>query len=54
METKEEIPCSMCKLWHSEKKEFSCEPQKCDKLTEWLLKYGPSEEKSNQVIQYIV
>jgi len=62
MSTKSEIPCSNCHLWNAEKKRFSCNPDKCEKLSEWLLDHaslGNVEDENILVIapepiQYVV
>ncbi|MBK5133339.1 hypothetical protein JJE00_02805 [Candidatus Bathyarchaeota archaeon] len=33
-----EIPCTTCSLWKKQRKEFSCKPNRCEVLSEWLLK----------------
>jgi hypothetical protein len=50
-----EIPCSCCLLWDKEKKSFSCDPNKCEKLSYWLLKHahGSAGDLQNNV-QYVV
>ena len=37
------IPCSSCKLWKKQLKKFSCDPNRCEALSEWLL------EAKNQI-----
>ena len=33
-----EIPCTNCSLWKKQVKEFICNPNSCEALSEWLLK----------------
>jgi len=61
MSTNSEIPCSTCHLWSAKKKSFSCNPDKCAKLSEWLFDHTSlgNEEKDNievieEPIQYVV
>jgi hypothetical protein len=49
-------------LWNAEKRRFSCNPDKCEKLSEWLLDHaslGNVEDENILVIapepiQYVV
>ncbi|HTY74834.1 MAG TPA: hypothetical protein VMD05_04630 [Candidatus Nanoarchaeia archaeon] len=62
MSSNSEIPCKNCRLWNPEKTSFSCNPDKCEKLSDWLLDHaslGNTEDQNNIVInpepiQYIV
>jgi hypothetical protein len=57
-----EIPCSACHQWSAERKSFNCNPDKCAKLSEWLLDHatlGNVEDENIMVIapepiQYVV
>jgi hypothetical protein len=40
-----EIPCSSCHRWNSKAKSFSCNPNKCTKLAEWLFDHAQIEKK---------
>jgi len=50
------IPCSTCLLWDKEKKRFYCNPNKCKKLANWLLKHTRERENDPQkeTVQYVV
>ena len=56
MESDTEIPCSTCVLWHPEKKSFSCNPNSCKKLSNWLLKHARDNvaEPQDNIVQYVV
>lgn len=59
MSQNEEIPCAACQLWNAKTKSFSCNPNSCSKLSEWLIERTPQlnveiTEKSNIPIQYVV
>jgi len=56
MEQDKEIPCSACQLWDKEAKRFSCDPNKCERLTRWLLKHAQdaNSEEPVEAIQYVV
>jgi hypothetical protein len=51
-----EIPCGACLFWNKENKSFSCDPKKCVKLSDWLLKHAPKMPNDPWVeeVQYIV
>jgi hypothetical protein len=51
-----DIPCATCPLWNQETKSFSCDPNKCDKLSGWLLKHTRNSTDRLQIenVQYIV
>jgi len=51
-----EIPCSTCLLWNPETKSFSCNPNSCKKLSNWLLKHTREKafEPQDQIVQYVV
>ena len=40
MSNNSEIPCSICQKWNAEAKSFKCNPNKCQKLSEWLLDHA--------------
>ena len=48
-----EIPCNACHLWHSNAKDFSCKPGRCQKLSEWLLDHAQVEPDENVHMQVI-
>jgi hypothetical protein len=62
MEHQEEIPCASCQSWNGKLKKFSCNPNLCKGLTEWMHEHAsiPSAAEQIQVhlpetaIQYIV
>jgi hypothetical protein len=54
MKDEKGIPCTICQLWHPEEKGFSCDPNKCEKLTVWLLNHKIEEANGDQVIPYVV
>ncbi|MGD0643498.1 MAG: hypothetical protein ABSA75_01175 [Candidatus Bathyarchaeia archaeon] len=59
MSNNSEIPCSACHNWDATAKSFSCNPDKCQKLSEWLLAHGQiARAETMQVavvpIQYVV
>ena len=56
MESDAEIPCSTCPLWHPEEKSFSCNPNKCEKLSNWLLKHAKesASKPQDEIVQYVV
>jgi len=59
MSNNSEIPCSFCRKWDSKAHSFSCNPNKCDKLSEWLFDHTQIEcTQTKQVvmlpIRYIV
>jgi hypothetical protein len=59
MSNNSEIPCSACHLWNQEAKNFSCNPHKCQKLSEWLFDHAQIDTTENMQIieapiQYIV
>ena len=41
MESKQEIPCASCQSWNAKRRKFSCKPQDCKELSEWLMQYAP-------------
>jgi len=55
-----EIPCSACHQWNAKAKSFSCNPNKCKKLSEWLLDNAQlANEETVQIkvqvpIQYVI
>jgi hypothetical protein len=63
MSDNNEIPCSTCHKWKAAEKTFSCNPSKCEKLSEWLFDHSTPEaetEKAEAVqifaapLQYVV
>ena len=61
MSDKSEIPCSICQNYHhsGKKDRFSCEPNKCQRLTKWLFTYTPIKSLETKLpaedpIQYVV
>ena len=56
MESDANIPCATCQLWNPEKKSFSCNPNSCKKLSNWLLKHTnvPADDPQNRIVQYVV
>jgi hypothetical protein len=59
MSNDSEIPCSFCSKWDSKTTSFSCNPEECQKLSEWLFNHAkimPTETKKVAVlpIHYIV
>ena len=59
MSKNSEIPCSACHKWDATTKVFSCNPHKCQQLSEWLIIFTKIESMETiQVveasIQYIV
>ena len=54
-----EIPCSSCNKWNQKTNSFSCNPHKCQQLSEWLITYTKIRPLENILvippqIQYIV
>jgi hypothetical protein len=37
MEPKEEIPCAKCHSYKAKDKKFSCNPQDCKELSDWIF-----------------
>jgi hypothetical protein len=56
MESDAVIPCSTCLFWDPEKKRFSCNPNRCEKLSNWLLKHARDNavELQEKIVQYVV
>lgn len=55
MENDDVIPCAKCMAWNQETKSFSCSPNKCLKLSNWLLKYAREDTISMpSIVSYIV
>ncbi len=62
--SKDEIPCSNCAKWNPKVKNFSCNPNKCERLSDWLLRHANVDEvqpeqdirmeKAEPQVQYIV
>ncbi len=51
-----EIPCNKCLSWNEAKKSFACDPNKCARLSEWLLKHASKMPSNTWVeeIKYVV
>ena len=41
MAKKAEIPCASCSSWVKKQKKFSCNPDECSGLTEWMFANAP-------------
>jgi hypothetical protein len=41
MAKKAEIPCASCRSWVKKQKKFSCNPDECSGLTEWMFANAP-------------
>ena len=56
MSSDADIPCATCLLWKPEKKSFACDPNKCKKLSRWLMKHvkGNKPVPQKKIVQYIV
>jgi len=62
MEHQEEIPCASCHSWNSKQKRFSCNPNQCKGLSEWMNEHGPQTITAQHIqaqspetaIQYVV
>jgi len=56
MESDADIPCSKCLFWDKVKKSFYCDPNKCEKLSNWLLKHARdnASKPQNKIVQYVV
>jgi hypothetical protein len=62
MDHQEEIPCTSCQSWNGKQKKFSCNPNLCKGLSEWMNDHAslPSAEKQSQMhlpetaLQYVV
>jgi hypothetical protein len=56
MESDAGIPCATCMLWNPEEKSFSCDPNSCKKLSDWLLKHARDNaaKPQNKIVQYVV
>jgi hypothetical protein len=56
MESDASIPCSKCLLWDKEKTSFSCDPNRCKKLSDWLLKHARDStvDLQDKIVQYVV
>ncbi|MGF3522871.1 MAG: hypothetical protein ACQXXJ_07220 [Candidatus Bathyarchaeia archaeon] len=39
MKDNAEIPCASCKFWKKDKKTFSCNPNNCTRLNNWLISH---------------
>jgi hypothetical protein len=59
MNKNSEIPCSLCNKRDPKARSFSCNPEKCQQLSEWLFEHaeiGQAENKrvSALTIRYMV
>jgi hypothetical protein len=62
MEHQEEIPCASCQSWNGKEKKFSCNPNHCKGLSEWMHEHNSKLSAMEQillrrpetVVQYIV
>lgn len=55
MENDDVIPCAKCAAWNQKTKSFSCSPNECAKLSNWLLKHVKEDTISMpNVVSYIV
>ncbi|MFB3888250.1 MAG: hypothetical protein ACE14S_02085 [Candidatus Bathyarchaeia archaeon] len=59
MKNEAEIPCSACASWNQKAKTFKCNPNYCEKLSDWLLENAQSANPDTLQIeqaqaQYIV
>jgi len=56
MKNDADIPCSKCPFWNQEKKSFSCDPNRCERLSRWLLKHSRDTtfDSLNKNVQYVV
>ncbi len=59
MTSKSEIPCTLCRNYDSATRNFSCDPDKCQKLTKWLFDHTQirplkSTKYADDPIQYVV
>ena len=60
--SKDEIPCSNCAKWNPKVKNFACNPNQCERLSDWLLRHANVEEApieqelivAEPQVQYIV
>ena len=49
LETLLEIPCFKCLFWDPiRESSLNCDPNRCQELTEWLLKQAESQETENR------
>jgi hypothetical protein len=62
MEHQKEIPCASCQSWNGKQKKFSCNPNYCKGLSEWMQAHSSLPNAMEQIqvqlpetaIQYIV
>jgi hypothetical protein len=62
MEHQEEIPCASCQSWNGKQKKFSCNPNHCKELSEWMHEHNSQPIAMEQIqiqlpetaIQYVV
>jgi len=51
MKDDSEIPCSYCTNWNSKARNFSCNPDECQKLTKWLFTHAQIKPKNNKLVK---
>jgi hypothetical protein len=49
MEHQEEIPCSSCQSWNGRQKKFSCNPNVCKGLSEWMHEHTSIPNAAEQI-----
>jgi len=60
MKNEADIPCAQCSLWDAKAKSFSCNPNRCGRLSNWLLQNAQNHatqiqtEQVQPQIQYVV
>jgi len=59
MKNETEIPCSNCVQWNQKAKTFGCNPNSCDKLSDWLMAHAHCGEADSvhverAQVQYVV
>jgi hypothetical protein len=47
MEKQGEIPCASCRSWAKKQKKFSCNPDECKGLTQWIFANAPNLNSEN-------
>jgi hypothetical protein len=62
MDHQEEIPCTSCQSWNGKQKKFSCNPNLCKGLSEWMNNHASIPNVAEQIqthfpetaLQYVV
>ncbi len=54
MDKQGEIPCAACHSWLKRERKFSCNPDRCSALTNWLFKNAPQLKPEAVQIQAIL